>query len=205
MPSLDHLVLASPDPVATRAEIAERTGVRLGAGGPHVGRGTRNWLGRLGPSSYLELIGPDPDQPAPSEPRPFGIDELDAAAVVTWCARHDDLEGLRGIAADAGVALSAPFTMERDAPGGRLRWRLSLPEAGDHGGIVPFFIDWADSAHPATTSVDGLRLDEMYGEHPDPPRVRAELEALGLELDVRRGPTARLHVRLVGPSGPIEW
>ena len=76
MPALDHLVLATPDPAEMRARIAERTGVELGAGGAHVGLGTRNWLGRLGPMGYLELIGPDRDQPEPVEPRPFGVDDL---------------------------------------------------------------------------------------------------------------------------------
>lgn len=203
MPSLDHLVLASPDPVATRAEITERTGVRLGAGGPHVGRGTRNWLGRLGPSSYLELIGPDPDQPEPAEPRPFGIDELTGPTLVTWCARHDDLDGLRSDATE--ITLGAPFTMERAATGGLLRWRLSMPEGDTAGGLVPFFIDWMASAHPATTSVSGLRVAELFGEHPDPDAVRTKLAALDVELDVRPGPEPRLRATLAGPGGEVAW
>jgi hypothetical protein len=124
---LDHLVLASPHPLVTRAEIAEHTGVVLSAGGAHVGRGTRNWLGRLGPDQYLELIGPDPEQPKPPGPRPFGVDDVTDATLVTWCARDDDLDDLRARAAVAGIGLGAPFAMERDAPAGRLRWRVSLP------------------------------------------------------------------------------
>lgn len=201
MPSLDHLVLASPVPLATRAEIADQTGVLLGAGGPHLGQGTRNWLGRLGPSSYLELIGPDPDQADPDSPRPFGVDDIEAPTLVTWCARHDDLDGLRTQAAAAGVALTEPFTMERDALSGRLRWRLALPEPDAEGGLVPFFIDWAVSAHPATTSVDGLRIEDLDAEHPDPTHVRSILEALGVDLAVEEGPTARLRATFTGPGG----
>src|SRR5262249_14239523 len=82
VPELDHLVLASPDPLATRDLIVARTGVVPSAGGPHVGRGTRNWLAALGPHHYLELIGPDPEQSAPSGPRGFGLDDLTDAALV---------------------------------------------------------------------------------------------------------------------------
>ena len=203
VPALDHLVLATPDPAEMRARIAERTGVELGAGGPHLGRGTRNWLGRLGPSGYLELIGPDPDQPEPAEPRPFGVDDLAGPALVTWCARHDDLDGLRASAVTAGVELGAPFAMARDAPAGRLRWRLSMPAGDTHGGIVPFFIDWRDSPHPSTTSVDGLALVDFGGEHPDPSMVTPILDVLGVDLPVAVGPRPRLVATLHGPAGDL--
>jgi hypothetical protein len=204
VPALDHLVLATPDPAEMRARIAERTGVELGAGGPHLGRGTRNWLGRLGPSGYLELIGPDADQPEPAEPRPFGLDDLAGPALVTWCAREDDLDGLRASAATAGVELGAPFSMARDAPSGRLRWRLSMPAGDTHGGIVPFFIDWRDSAHPSTTSAEGLVLVDFGAEHPDPSAVTPILDALGVELPVAVGPWPRLVATLRGPAGDLE-
>ena len=153
-----HLVLASPNPLVTRTEIAEHTGVLLSVGGAHVGRGTRNWLGRLGADQYLELIGPDPEQPEPPGPRPFGVDDVTSATLATWCARDDDLDNLRERAAAAGLRLGAPFTMERDAPAGRLRWRLCLPEFDTAGGIIPFFIDWNDS-RPSEPHIDRRTVD----------------------------------------------
>lgn len=204
MPALDHLVLASPNPLVSLTVIAEHTGVMLSAGGAHVGRGTRNWLGRLGPDQYLELIGPDPEQPEPPGPRPFGVDDVTDTTLVTWCARNDDLDNLRERAAQAGIHLGAPFNMERDSPAGRLRWRLSLTEFDTAGGIIPFFIDWKDSAHPSGTSISGLSIGEFGAEHPDPQSVRTILDRLGVELQVTEGPAARLVATLHGPAGELH-
>lgn len=45
---------------------------------------SRNELLALGGGVYLELIGPDPDQPDPDRPRPFGIDDLDEPRLASF-------------------------------------------------------------------------------------------------------------------------
>ena len=83
---IDHLVYATPDLDLGVKTIETILGVRATPGGQHPGMGTRNALAALGPASYLEIIGPDPDQPKPTSPRRFGLDELTAPRLTTWVA-----------------------------------------------------------------------------------------------------------------------
>src|SRR6266513_1466344 len=102
---VDHLVYATPDLNRGIDEIARLTGVRATTGGQHPGRGTRNALLALGPTTYLEIIAPDPEQPSPDTPRPFGIDGLTESRLVAWAAKGKDLEHLRDAAAHQGLHL----------------------------------------------------------------------------------------------------
>jgi glyoxalase-like protein len=73
---IDHIVYATPDLDQGIREIEDKLGVKATLGGQHPGRGTRNALISLGPSTYLEIFAPDPGQPAPKQPRAFGLDNL---------------------------------------------------------------------------------------------------------------------------------
>ena len=87
--ALDHLVLATPDLQATARWLERATGVTPSPGGPHIGKGTHNVLCSLGHASYLEIVGPDPDQVAPEGGRPFGIDALTEPATMSSSSWFD--------------------------------------------------------------------------------------------------------------------
>ena len=89
---IDHLIYAAPDLTAAVADLEDRFGVRAQAGGSHTGLGTHNALLALGPRTYLEIIAPDPGQPAPPGPRPFGLDDLARGALVGWALACDDID-----------------------------------------------------------------------------------------------------------------
>src|SRR6266853_5241980 len=102
---VDHLVYATPD-LTLGIETAEKLfGVRATPGGQHPGEGTRNALIALGPTSYFEIIGPDPEQPTPARGRRFGIDEIKAPRLTTWVAKGTDLEKFASDAAAHGLKL----------------------------------------------------------------------------------------------------
>ena len=204
VPRLDHLVLATRDLEGTVDRVAGSLGVRPAPGGQHPGVGTRNFLLSLGGGSYVEVIGPDPDQPAPSEPRPFGIDGLDRPRLITWGARSNDLEQDAAAAAGHGHDLGPIRKMSRASPTGELlTWRLTrFPGPGV--AVIPFLIDWGQTTHPSTTAPGGVTLVSFRAEHPNPGYVRTVLDAMALRLEVTAGPEPRLHARLSGPGGALD-
>ena len=113
---IDHLVYATANLADSVDELNSRFGVALTPGGRHVRFGTRNFLADLGDSRYLEVIGPDPEQPTPDGPRPFSIDNLTGPRLVTWAARVKNLDEAVRRAQTAGCDPGPIIAMSRDSP-----------------------------------------------------------------------------------------
>ena len=203
--AVDHLVFATPDLQVGIDRIERLVGVRAAAGGQHPGRGTRNALIALGPARYLEIIGPDPEQPKPEQPRPFGIDDLKEPKLVTWAAKGTDLDAFASRARDGGVVLGEVIPgSRRRADGVLLSWRYTDPRTVVAEGIVPFFIDWGATPHPSIDAPRGVSLVDLRAEHPDPAGVQKALARLGLDLRVERAPKAALVATITGAHGRVE-
>jgi Glyoxalase-like domain len=202
---VDHLVYATPDLKLGIDTIEKLLKIRATPGGQHPGAGTRNALVALGPATYLEIIGPDPEQPDPPSPRRFGIDGLKAPRLVTWAAKGQDLEGLVADAARHGVKLGPVGSGSRKRPDGvLLSWRFTSPATVLGDGVVPFFIDWRKTHHPAQTAAAGASLVALRAEHPDAQRVQEMLRGLGLDVPVTSAPAPALIATVDSPNGRVE-
>jgi hypothetical protein len=132
---VDHLIYAVPDLAAAVADLEERFGVRAQYGGRHIGLGTRNALLALGPRTYLEIIAPDPGQPEPSMPRPFGVGQVTHARLAGWALACDDIDMAVAQARSYGYDPGQVSDGQRTGPTGTvLRWRA----AGVVASLVPF-------------------------------------------------------------------
>ncbi|MGW0928653.1 VOC family protein [Streptomyces sp. NPDC002644] len=196
---LDHLVYATPDLASTVADFTRRTGVAPAPGGAHVGLGTRNYLVGLGGRRYLEIVGPDLDQPEPAGPRPFGVGNLSAPRLATWAICPPDPDAAVAAARSAGVATGPLRGMSRRRPDGTLlEWRLTAGESV----VVPFLIDWGATGHPSA-GLPSVSLLGMSASTTDPDETRRHLAALGTGLDLTEGPD-RLVARIGTPAGVLE-
>lgn len=199
--ALDHLVLATPDLDATSSWLTAQTGVEPSAGGHHVGLGTRNVLCSLSPTSYLEIVGPDPTQTGIIAARPFGVDDLTEASIVGWAIGVVDIETALASARTAGYDPGDAVEMQRRRPDGvLLSWHLTAAASK----TIPFLIDWDDSPHPAEMAAPGLVFVELRARHPEPATLSTALEALGVSMGVEHGDEG-LVVEIHGPLGSVQF
>lgn len=210
---LDHLVLAVPDLDAAVHDLAARTGVVPVDGGAHPGRGTRNALvglvhrGRA--RCYLELLGPDPAQPAvPPEDTMLGLGRLGprfGPRLHAWAVRPDDLDATLRAASAAGLDAGEAVAASRTTPSGqRLSWRLAVPQPLGLDGVQPFLIDWGGGPHPADADLPVLELRGLEVRHPDPAAAARALAVLGADVPVARAGRPGLRALMGTPLGPVE-
>jgi len=205
LPRVDHLVYGTPDLRVGVEQVERLLGVRATPGGQHPGAGTRNALIALGPATYLEIFAQDPEQPKPDNPRLFGIDGLAAPRLVAWAAKGTNLDQLASDALRGGVKLGEVGSGSRQTPQGiQLSWQFTNPRTVIADGIVPFFIDWGQTPHPARTAAGGATLVELRAEHPEPIGVQKILSQLGIDLPVTKGMRPGLVAIIASPRGRVE-
>ena len=199
---VDHLVYATRELDRGVAEIEQLLGIRATFGGRHRTWGTRNALAALGPRCYLEIIAPDPEHSPTAGGRPFGLDGGGPSRLVGWAANATDLEQPRAAASRCGVMLGDLQSGSRQRPDGTiLRWTLTDLCCVVADGVIPFFIDWGLSPHPASTAAAGATLVSLRAEHPNAGQVREMLRTFALPMSVTAGPAPALIAEIDCPKG----
>lgn len=203
MAQIDHLVWAAPDLDSAVERLEGLTGVRAQPGGAHPGNGTRNALLPLGPRSYLEVLAPDPAQAALAASA-TALAKLGGPKLHTFAMATDRLDRLAAKMEKASLPHAGIIPMSRRLPSGRLvRWRLLIPTGHAYGPLIPFFIDWGDSPHPAEDADQGCRLAQLSLTHPDAWSLRPLLGRLGVEVEVAAGPAA-IEAEISTPNGLVQ-
>ncbi|MGG5887239.1 VOC family protein [Falsiroseomonas sp. HC035] len=206
MAEIDHIVIGARTLEEGADYIEAQLGVRPTPGGSHPGIGTHNMLLGLGPDRYLEVIAPDPEQPAPPHPRPFDLDDAGVAMMLeagphllAWVARTPALDA---VAARLGASQAGEV---RAMSRGDLKWRMAFPPQNqDMRNLIPPLIQWEDGKGAAPRLKDsGCRLLALEAEHPDADQLRQALAQRGLEeaLKLRRSGHPRLVARISRPDG----
>jgi hypothetical protein len=202
---VDHLVYTAPR-LGDGVEAVERLlGVRPVPGGRHPGFGTHNALASLGPTTYLEIIAPDPGLPPPRRGVLFFDDEGEGSRLRTWAFRVEAIDHVAATMKAAGFDLADIGAGRRQAPDGtELTWRLTDPWAPRMEGALPFLIAWGDTPHPAEAAPRAGGLLRLTIEHPEPDGVRQALGLLGCEVDVKLAPRFRMVATIETTQGRVE-
>ncbi len=191
-PELDHLILGCRDLGEGIAYVERLSGYRAAFGGSHPGRGTRNALLSLGPTSYLEILAPDPEQQDLQWQK--NIVELREPRLVGWARKASKLERLAASFRARGIPVVGPAAGSRTTPKGDvLRWR-TVTLVDDREGTLPFYIEWDPAlGHPARNAPGACHLLEFQsaGElEPDRKQERG-----GKSIKSPRTHNARVELR----------
>lgn len=201
---LDHILLGCDNLDRGIAYVEEQTGVRAKFGGVHPGAGTQNALLSLGPNRYLEIIAPDPKQPASLDSRDLkSLD--DDPALVGWAAHPGDIAAFAARLKQQGLEIEGPMPGSRKRPDGRvLSWTVMRLKA-EPTQLLPFFIEWGPGAlHPSVDSPQGCQLLRFEAVTPDVAGLSKRAKELGLDLPVTLGKKMYLRATIDGPRGKFE-
>ena len=201
--AIDHLMWGGADLDSAIDILASHTGCRAAAGGSHPGNGTRNALLGLGGERYLEVIAPDPTQSAGAG-LAAELAAMRQPALWTWAVRTGSLEAVAAQLNAHGISTASPRAMSRRAIDGTLlQWRLLFAQDRSLGGVLPFFIDWGNSAHPTTTLGRECRLDALHVTLPAGHVLAgwfASIDGVRVETGAQPG----LQALLVTPRGRVD-
>ena len=196
---LDHIMYAVPDLENSMAEIASITGIVPSNGGVHPGNGTRNALLGLSDSSYLEIIGPDKKQNLENTLGELLVSK-NTSGIRAWAVAVSDLAAVANVAQGLGFRVRDRKEMSRKTPeGSLLEWELLFLDGGP---LLPFFIDWKGSEHPARKAPSGCGLSELSISAEEPKVYQELLNKLQLGVSVSEGEPA-ISAIIRSPKG--DW
>ena len=201
---IDHILIASPDLESGRDYAESMFGTRPAIGGVHPGQGTRNALLGLEDDTYIEIIAPDPGQPA-DLPLSRYLASRSSAELSWWCARCDELDALQDRIRDAGRDAGSidPWTRKRP-DGADLSWRLLMPNVPEFGASLPFFISWDDMAqHPSRHVPVVGRLETLTIRHPGADVLERLLDAVA-EIRPDTTPGLSAEIRVAGSRQALQ-
>jgi hypothetical protein len=197
---VDHLVWYCADLAEGERYFAGRMDCGSAYGGFHPGEGTGNRLVSLSDATYLEILGRDPAQAETSlAPEVRG---LSGSGLYHWAVGGVDLSELRLKAIAAGLIGSDLVTGGRTLPNGSwLGWKCFGIHNHEFGALVPFFIDWMESEHPAKTAPRGGSLKSIEVFSPGAKKLRDLYKVLGLDITVTDAVLPGLSATIESRSG----
>lgn len=197
---IDHLVWYNANLAWGRQFFAERMDCAPAYGGEHPDEGTANAVLSLGASTYLEILGRDPGQGEASLDKE--VRGLSGSGLYHWAVSGLDLNVLVERAAKAGLTGGELVPGGRVKPDGKwLGWACFGLRNHGFGSLVPFFIDWAESEHPALSAPAGGSLADFEVHTPDADRLKDVFAALGLDIKVVRAAQAGVVATLSSKHG----
>jgi len=207
---VDHIVWGAPDLEVGMAEAERLFGTLPVRGGSHAGLGTCNALLGLADGRYLEILAPDPAQPAAGTPGRLAerladrLADLSHPALITWALACPDLPAVAERLEAAGLTTRGPVPVQRRTPAGeQVEWDLLFAGGHDYGSLFPFFIHWRGTPHPSLDLMPVATLEGLKLASPHARSLRRLLGNLDVPLSVVESTEAVMSVTLETAHGAV--
>jgi hypothetical protein len=200
---IDHIVYAVPDLDLACDQIEKALGPRPIFGGYHPLQGTQNALLNLSHGCYLELLAIDKDNMKIKSPRWMGIDLINRAKITRWALKSNflthDQEILNAHPVDTGPIKGGE---RKTTTGELLKWELIMPLPSPEVDVVPFMVNWSDSAyHPTDQLQDLCKIKSFRIFHPDSATIYSLYSKLGIQTQIIQSDQIRIELKISGPNG----
>ena len=146
----------------------------------------------------MEIIGPDKKQNLENTLGELLVSK-NTSGIRAWAVAVSDLASVADVAQELGFRVRDRKEMSRKTPeGSLLEWELLFLEDA----LLPFFIDWKGSEHPARKAPSGCGLVELSISAEEPKVYQELLNKLQLEVSVSEGEPA-ISAIIRSPKG--DW
>ena len=146
----------------------------------------------------MEIIGPDKKQNLENTLGELLVSK-NTSGIRAWAVAVSDLASVADVAQELDFRVRDRKEMSRKTPeGSLLEWELLFLEDT----LLPFFIDWKGSEHPARKAPSGCGLSELSISAEEPKVYQELLNKLQLEVNVSEGESA-ISAIIRSPKG--DW
>jgi len=201
---IDHIVYAVTDLAIAVEDFSNRTGLKVVQGGQHLDQGTHNALVRIDEKTYLEFIAKDPTIPSPASGTWMGLDLIKENKITRWSLGSSRIVAEAKMLSDFNGALGIVEEGRRaKSDGSTLKWKMTNVLASPTVDVVPFLLDWGNSAHPTEgiTKAGAIIDFKIYTNQ------KAELarlyDTLHLNLIIEESDTPKMELVLGTPKGQV--
>jgi len=204
---IDHIVYCVPNLEEAIIHFKNKLGVNATIGGKHSLKGTKNALIHLGEQCYLELLAIDDHNHGVSPPRWMGIDLVKKPQITRWAIQSDHLIDDQKIVQTYNPLMGIIEEGQRRTPDNiLLKWQMTLPLAEPEVELIPFLLNWENSAHHPTDKMEvkcSLQFIKFYGKE-NLENTKRCFQDLSIDYKIHYSKETKITATIEGPKGIVQ-
>ncbi len=202
---IDHIVYSVLNLEKAMDDLEVKLGIRPTFGGYHKSQGTKNALLNLGNDCYLEILAIDRTNKDIKSPRWMGVDLITEPKITRWAIKSEDIKRDSQTIKRYDKSMGEIFQGSRvTGSGDLLAWKMILPLANPDIELIPFMVDWSDSAfHPTEKIREKCKLLAIDFVGNDPDKINQVFKELCIQNIISKSVINQISITIECPNGII--